>query len=351
MGGNRKAWLTGAGMVLALGFVALTFTNASWLADAPRGTPWKVAHRGIGQYAAGTGPNGCSAAAIEPPVHEFIENTLPSLAQARRLGAGMLAVDLVPTADGKFAVFRDTTLDCRTDGKGKVRGQTMDQLKQLDVGYGYTADGGKSFPLRGKGIGAMPSLDELLAAIPDTPILFNLTGFTPSDVDQLARTLRGSLRDVDNSRDGFSGDTPAIRRIAEHFPNAWAFSVEGAKACQRDYMLSGWTGALPDSCRGGTMLVTMENSLFLWGWPNRLIQRMEAQGGHVMIAPPARDGSPLGGLSLPEQIGEIPSTFNGHILIDDMWTVGPALHPSLDKRRDDEIERAEAGLERRRQSQ
>ncbi|MCB5425302.1 glycerophosphodiester phosphodiesterase [Altererythrobacter sp. CC-YST694] len=351
MKGIWRIGLSGAALVLALGFVGLTFTNASWLADTPRGTPWKVAHRGIGQYAAGPGPNGCDAMQIEPPVHDFIENTLASLSQARRLGAGMLAVDLVPTADGKFAIFRDEALDCRTNGEGPVRGKTMEELKQLDIGYGYTADGGKTFPLRGKGLSAMPSLDDLLAAFPDTPLLFNLNGFTPADVDLLARTLRGSLRDMDNPRDGFSGSTTAIHRISEHFPKAWSWSVEQAKACRDDYMLTGWTGILPESCEGGTMLVTMENSFFLWGWPNRLIGRMEAEGGRIVIAPPARDNSPLGGLSLPEQIGEIPSTFNGYIWIDDMWTVGPALHPSLDKRREDEIKRAEAGLEKRRAAQ
>jgi len=128
MKGIWRIGLTGAASVLALGFVGLTFTNASWLADTPRGTPWKVAHRGIGQYATGPGPNGCSAAQIEPPVHDFIENTLASLSQARRLGAGMLAVDLVPTVDGKFAIFRDEKLDCRTDGKGPLRGKTMEEL-------------------------------------------------------------------------------------------------------------------------------------------------------------------------------------------------------------------------------
>jgi len=29
----------------------------------------------------------------------------------------------------------------------------------LDIGYGDTADGGKSWPFRGKGVGMMPSLE------------------------------------------------------------------------------------------------------------------------------------------------------------------------------------------------
>src|SRR2546430_9971405 len=36
--------------------------------------------------------------------------------------------------------------------------------------------------------------------------------------------------------------------------------------------------------------------------------------------------------SLPEQLGEIPSTFTGYVLVDDIWTVGPALRPDRDIR-------------------
>ncbi len=41
------------------------------------------------------------------------------------------------------------------------------ELQALDIGYGYTADGGKTFPFRGKGINLMPTLDEVLNHFPD----------------------------------------------------------------------------------------------------------------------------------------------------------------------------------------
>jgi hypothetical protein len=69
-----------------------------------------------------------------------------------------------PTADGHFVVFHDWTLECRTDGYGVTRQHTLTELKALDAGYGYTADGGKTFPIRGKGVGLIPSLDEVFAA-------------------------------------------------------------------------------------------------------------------------------------------------------------------------------------------
>jgi glycerophosphoryl diester phosphodiesterase len=33
-----------------------------------------------------------------------------------------------------------------------AREHTLSQLKELDIGYGYTADCGKSFPFRGKSV-------------------------------------------------------------------------------------------------------------------------------------------------------------------------------------------------------
>ena len=49
------------------------------------------------------------------------------------------------------------------------------------------------------------------------------------------------------------------------------------------------------------------------------------------------------GLTLPEQLGEIPSTFNGYVWVDDIWTVGPALRPGRDFRTQAQMDAAEAG--------
>jgi glycerophosphoryl diester phosphodiesterase len=62
-----------------------------------------------------------------------------------------------PTTDGQFAVFHDWTLDCRTDGHGITREHSIADLKKLDIGYGYTTDGGRRYPFRGSGVGMMPT--------------------------------------------------------------------------------------------------------------------------------------------------------------------------------------------------
>jgi glycerophosphoryl diester phosphodiesterase len=115
----------------------------------------------------------CTADRIYPPTHLYLENTIPSIDAAFRDGASIVEMDIHPTTDNRLVVFHDWTLDCRTDGKGVTHEHTLAELKKLDVGYGYTADSGKTYPFRGKGVGMMPTLPEVLAAFPDKRLLVN----------------------------------------------------------------------------------------------------------------------------------------------------------------------------------
>ena len=90
------------------------------------------------------------------------------------LGADVVELDVQLTKDNKLAVFHDFTLEYRTDGKGDVIDYTMAELKTLDVGYGYTADNGRTYPFRGKGIGLMPELNEVFSSFPDKELLIHV---------------------------------------------------------------------------------------------------------------------------------------------------------------------------------
>src|SRR5690606_32829727 len=116
-------------------------------------------------------------------------NTLPSMAAAFAAGADVVELDVHPTTDGRLAVMHDWTLDCRTEGAGETRSHDLAYLKTLDVGYGYTADGGMTFPLRGKGVGMMPELEEVLAAFPDRRFLINYKSNEEREGDMLAAVL------------------------------------------------------------------------------------------------------------------------------------------------------------------
>ncbi|OZA91763.1 MAG: hypothetical protein B7X57_09640 [Erythrobacter sp. 34-65-8] len=347
-----KIWLMRLAFLGAFAFLGLTVLNASWLANVPRGKPLMISHGGTGQYFDRTTltEGECPAAAIEQQVHPYIENTLPAIMRASDLGVRMVAVDLQASADGELVVFGDSTLDCRTDGSGPVSSLTLDELRRLDAGHGYSDDGGQSFPLRGSAKGEIRSITDIVRAYGlRKPLMFRFASDDAAQADLLLAKLAEAGRDPVETRDAFVGPAAPIARIRERLPEAWAFVPEQAQQCASDYVLGGWYGALPASCKGGTMLVPVDEQWKFWGWPNRLIQRMEEHGGEIIVTGPDAAHDRLTGLTLPEQLGDIPSTFNGFILVDDTWNVAPALYPARDGRSIPLREASAQALQKRRE--
>ncbi len=205
------------------------------LHPAAAGAPVLLAHRGLAQTYTREDleRDTCTATRINPPEHEFIENTLPSMEAAFAAGADVVEFDVHPTTDGNFAVFHDWTLGCRTEGNGTTRDHTMADLKKLDVGYGYTADGGQTFPLRGKGVGLMPALDEVLTAFPDKRFLINVKSNDASEGEKLAAHIaklspqsqaRLMVYGGTNPLEAFHAQLPVdpsrLEQIAEELPGA-----------------------------------------------------------------------------------------------------------------------------------
>ena len=315
--------------VFALILIALSLLNSSWLAPTPVGKPKLIAHRGVYHLydkRAAFGRDTCTARFIRTPDHEVFENTVPSIQMAAGLGGDLVEVDVAPTKDGKMVLFHDWTVDCRTDGKGETRDLTLAELKALDIGYGYTADGGKTFPLRGKGVGQIPTVEEALAALPSRPLMFNFKSKDAGEADQLFAILKATGRDYEKLGDAFYGATGPVTRIRQLAPKNWAFDLKGeAKQCTKDYVAYGWTGIIPESCRNGVLVIPINYQWIMWGWPNRLIARMESVGAKVIVMGPYESGKSNEGLTDVHQLGKIAGTFNGYIWIEDIWGIGPAL--------------------------
>jgi len=172
-------------------FAAIYANNTNHLAAHREGTPVLLAHRGIAQRfdERDLKNDTCTAMRMLPPSHDYLENTIASMRAGFAAGADIVEFDVHPTTDGEFAVFHDWTLDCRTDGHGVTREHSMAYLKKLDIGHGYTADGGKTFPFRGKAIGLMPTLAEVLEAFPGQRLLINVKSRDPSEAEKLATVL------------------------------------------------------------------------------------------------------------------------------------------------------------------
>ena len=141
-------WKIVFGIPLAIA-AGLWIANTSLFSDFPTDKPMRIiAHRGQHQTYDRTGLTNetCTAERIRPPTHGYLENTVDGMRAAFDAGADVVELDIHLTPDNQFAVMHDWTLDCRTDGKGVTEETPMATLKTPDSGYGYTADGGRTFP-------------------------------------------------------------------------------------------------------------------------------------------------------------------------------------------------------------
>ena len=94
----------------------------------------------------------------------------------------------------------------------------MAELKALDVGYGYTADGGRTFPFRGKGVGMMPTLDEVLAKFPGRRFLINIKSKDPTEGEKLALRLAQLTPEERARLMAYGGTAPINVAASRAFP-------------------------------------------------------------------------------------------------------------------------------------
>jgi glycerophosphoryl diester phosphodiesterase len=153
--------------------------------------PWLVAHRG--------------GSALAP------ENTLVAFDGAAALGADAIETDVRRTRDGVVVVYHDETTERLTGAPGTIEERTLAEVRALDAAHGFTPDGGRSFPLRGRGVG-VPTFAEALARFPamrfnvdakaDDPGLAEALARVVADAGAEARVCLGSFFDAQAERLG-----------------------------------------------------------------------------------------------------------------------------------------------------
>ncbi len=308
MSRRRKFWSLCASAVLAY----LWLNNTSLFSD-DSGRPAFMAHRGLAQqmYPEHEDYRSCLSR-IYAPEHTYIENTLPSIEAAFRLGATFVEIDVRHTADGQFAVFHDDTLSCKTEASGRVSEYTLDELRTLDVGFGYFTEDG-AHPLRGLGRGLMPSLEEVLDRFPTQNLFINVKddlSSQPEAVQSLAETLGN-----DDARQlVIFGSDSTVRAIRERSASLVTASRESVQRCVRDYVLLGWTGYVPHSCRNTVTGMYANYGWLLWGWPHRFVERMAQVDTLVIMTHPHQKVSIH---DLPETAAyarQIPRGFSGAVV-------------------------------------
>jgi glycerophosphoryl diester phosphodiesterase len=245
-----------------------------------------IAHRGVFQNFSmeGVHSDTCTADRIYPPTHGYLENTIPSIEAAFHDGASMVELDIHPTTDNRLVVFHDWTLDCRTEGKGVTHEHTLAELKKLDVGYGYTADGGKTYPFRGKGMGLMPSLEEVLAAFPDKQLLINQKDNSRRTAALLGAQIN-SLPAGQRNRILFFGNAAPYEQLHQVSPEVVRLFPSSGEMmlCGRRLLLRVGFGSLPEACRLPSIALPAKYLWLVPGWPNAFLQKTAAANVPVYV--------------------------------------------------------------------
>lgn len=128
---------------------------------------WNIAHRG----ASGHAP----------------ENTLAAFKLAVEMGAQFIETDLQLTRDARIVAVHDATVNRTTNGRGRVGGMSLAEIRGLDAGAWFLSDHGRSF--KGERV---PTLDEILKFSTESDVPFYLE-LKPTESWGMEMSLAGAL--------------------------------------------------------------------------------------------------------------------------------------------------------------
>jgi len=115
--------------------------------------------------------------------------TMFAYQHAADLGVDVLEMDIHITKDGELILMHDETVDRTTDGTGEIESMTLAELKQLDAGYDWTPDEGKTFPFRGQGI-TVTTLEEVFQSFPDKNMTIEIKKSNTSMIKPFCELIR-----------------------------------------------------------------------------------------------------------------------------------------------------------------
>lgn len=131
------------------------------------------------------------------------ENTLEALRNAVDLGVDGIEFDVRVTRDGVPVILHDPLLDRTTNGHGALANYTFDEVRTLDAGARFPHEPGRRF--------LVPSLEEVLDAFRDTPMVIEVKELEAVDAtERLVRRFGADGRVILGSSE--VGVMPRVRR-------------------------------------------------------------------------------------------------------------------------------------------
>lgn len=163
----RRRLLIAFGSLVALRVLARGITSRRCRSRSGVGEATGYAHRG----GAGNAP----------------ENTIEAFGRGVDEGVAGLEMDIHLTRDGELVVIHDGEVNRTTDGRGRVSGMDLQEIKTLDAGHRFEGEGGH--PYRGRGV-RVPTFCEVLERFPASLVNVEIKSDEPEAVTLLLGALR-----------------------------------------------------------------------------------------------------------------------------------------------------------------
>lgn len=312
MNKNKRILISILSIIVLL--AVFMWANNTSLFTSPSSEMKFIAHRGLAQNfdISQIESDTNTAAMIYEPEYSYLENTIDSMQAAFDYGADSVEFDIQLTKDGQLACFHDYTLEYRTNGTGEIADYTMEELRQLDIGYGYTADGGKTYPFRGQGAGLLPLIEEVFEAFPDEDLLIHIRSYSVETGEVLWSYL-SQMSEERLDKITVYGSKEPLDYLREQSPTLRLMNRDIMIDAFLTYEAIGWTGYIPDAIKNTELHLPMKYAKLLWGWPDKFIARMESVNTRVVVV--NGDGEWSEGFDSMEDLEKLPEGYGGYV-----WT-------------------------------
>lgn len=220
---------------------------------------------------------GCAAVSLSASGINTVENTLKATAESVAAGAEAIHLNVHLTNENKLVAFHDWNLDCATNASGPVSRLSISDLEHIDAGYGYTFDGGNTFPFRGKEF-RISQLKEFYKKYPKHEFWLNLKSNNEHSFRALYDHISGATR-----RTVVITSSKGMDWFRNKDSSVMLTSVSSVKDCGFDYLLVGWAGLVPESCKNTILLIPPKMTKYFWGYPKRLAARLQKHGTDIYL--------------------------------------------------------------------
>jgi glycerophosphoryl diester phosphodiesterase len=169
----------------------------------------------------------------------FPENTLPAFDAALVAGVPYLELDVRGTADGQVVVHHDATALRLCGVDRPIAELTFAELKRLDAGSYFSADGGRTFPFCCRGV-TIPTLAELFEAFPEAFFNIEIKQSDPPIEERTVDLIRRAEKEAQvllaAEQDAIM---PRLRQVCGEIPTSLSY---GETAAFFDWLKGGCDG-------------------------------------------------------------------------------------------------------------